>query len=262
MHGLPVLIDSRTASFVTWVMIRRTGVALAAETQWTTTQLRLVMSQNILRICKPYNTSYIPFMAFCWLFPSVLWRCWLGSRKGIRPVKKLEWWGAGIVICLERGAVLHMAQLMPLPLTISCSSKIQIGFTFLVPAYPGSPGKSAVKWVCVCVCVCWLLPLDSPCPVQYSHTRSQKYSKASCKETTVFSLRSPAVDPTQSIFKYAVIEPSPVSRTVVNKIWYYYIKQKHTQNRLLQQIIFFKVCIWRTHHSKQDLHSRDDRTLD
>jgi len=40
---------------------------------------------------------------------------------------------------------------MPLPLTVSCSSKIQIGFTFLVPAYLGSPGKMAVKRVCVCV---------------------------------------------------------------------------------------------------------------
>ena len=47
-----------------------------------------------------------------------------------------------------------MAHLMPLPLTASCSSKIQIGFTFLVPAHPGSPGKSAVKRACVCVCVC------------------------------------------------------------------------------------------------------------
>ena len=54
-----------------------------------------------------------------------------------------------MVICLERGADLHMAQLMPLPLTVSCFSKIQIGFTFLVPAYPGSPGQRAVKWVCV-----------------------------------------------------------------------------------------------------------------
>ena len=36
---------------------------------------------------------------------------------------------------------------MPLPLTVSCSSKIQIGFTFLVPAHPGSPGKEAVKWL-------------------------------------------------------------------------------------------------------------------
>jgi len=40
-----------------------------------------------------------------------------------------------------------MAQLMPLPLTVSCFSKIQIGFTFLVPAYPGCPGKEAIKWL-------------------------------------------------------------------------------------------------------------------
>jgi len=54
----------------------------------------------------------------------------LGGRKGIRPVKT-EWWGAGMIICLERGADLHMAQLMPLPLTVSRFSKIQVGFTFL-----------------------------------------------------------------------------------------------------------------------------------
>ena len=58
-----------------------------------------------------------------------------------------------MVICLEQGADLHMTQLMPLPLTVSCFSKIQIGFTFLVPAHPGSPGQRAVKRVCVCVCV-------------------------------------------------------------------------------------------------------------
>jgi len=52
-----------------------------------------------------------------------------------------------MVICLERHANLHVAQLMPLPLTVSCFSKIQIGFTFLVPADPGSPGKRAVKRV-------------------------------------------------------------------------------------------------------------------
>ena len=75
----------------------------------------------------------------------------MGGRKGIRPVKT-EWWGAGVVISLERGADLHMAQLMPLPLTISCSSKIQIGFTFLVSADLGSPGQRAFKRVCVCVC--------------------------------------------------------------------------------------------------------------
>ena len=55
-----------------------------------------------------------------------------------------------MVICLERDADLHVAQLMPLPLTVSCFTKIQIGFTFLVPAHPGSPGKRAVKRVLPC----------------------------------------------------------------------------------------------------------------
>jgi len=59
-----------------------------------------------------------------------------------------------MVICLERGADLHMSQPMPLPLTVSCFSDIQIGFTFLVPAHLVSPGKRAVKWVCVCMRAC------------------------------------------------------------------------------------------------------------
>ena len=67
-------------------------------------------------------------------------------RKG-SGLQKSEWWGAGVVICLEQGADLHMAQQMPLPPTVSCFSKIQIGFTFLVPAHLGSPGKRAVKWM-------------------------------------------------------------------------------------------------------------------
>jgi len=57
-----------------------------------------------------------------------------------------------MVICLELCADLHMAQQMPLPLTISCFSKIQTGFTFLVLAHPGSPGQGAVKRGCVYVC--------------------------------------------------------------------------------------------------------------
>ena len=77
----------------------------------------------------------------------------VGRQEG-HPACKKEWWGAGVVICLERGADLHMAQLMPLPLTVSCFSKIQIGFAFLVLAHLGSPGKRTVKRVCVCVCVC------------------------------------------------------------------------------------------------------------
>ena len=72
---------------------------------------------------------------------------WVAGRAS--GLYKTEWWGAGVVICLERCADLHMAQLMPLPLTVSCFSKIRIGFTFLVPAHPGSPGQRAVKRVCV-----------------------------------------------------------------------------------------------------------------
>ena len=59
-----------------------------------------------------------------------------------------------MVICLERGANdLHMVQLMPLQ---PCHLLFQLNpewFILLVPAYPGCPGKKAVKWLCVCVCV-------------------------------------------------------------------------------------------------------------
>jgi len=82
--------------------------------------------------------SYCAFSALTLLF---------GRQEGHPACKKLSGEVPGMVICLERDADLHMAQLMPLPLTVSCSSKIQIGFTFLVPAYPGCPGKEAVKWL-------------------------------------------------------------------------------------------------------------------
>jgi len=95
------------------------------------------------------------------MLPSVLRRCWLGGRKSIRSVKT-EWWGAGVVICLERGADLHMAQLMPLPLTVSCCSKIQIGFTFPVPAHLGSPDKGPLSGCLydVCFFYVWRRPVN------------------------------------------------------------------------------------------------------
>ena len=68
----------------------------------------------------------------------------VGQQEG-QPACKI--WVVGC--CLERGADLHMAQLLPLSLTVSCFSKTQIGFTFLVPAYPGSPGQRAIKQMCV-----------------------------------------------------------------------------------------------------------------
>jgi len=73
----------------------------------------------------------------------------VGWQEGHLACKKLSGGGTCMVICLENGADLRMAQLMPLPLTVSCFSKIQIGFSFLVPAHPGSPGHWAVKWMCV-----------------------------------------------------------------------------------------------------------------
>jgi len=83
---------------------------------------------------------------------------WLPSRHRktvtyLLTYLQSEWWGAGMVICLERGADLHMAQLMLLPLTVSCFSKIQIGFTFLVPAHLDSPRQRAVKRMYVTIWV-------------------------------------------------------------------------------------------------------------
>jgi len=86
--------------------------------------------------------------------PSVLWLCWLGGRKVVGPVKKTEWWGAGIVICLKWGA--------DLPSWCHCYSlslasvKSRLVFTFLVPAHLGSPGKWPLNG-----CVCTVLELSS-----------------------------------------------------------------------------------------------------
>jgi len=89
----------------------------------------------------------------------------VGQQEGHPACKKLSGGGAGVVICLERCADLHMAQPMPLPLTVSCFSKIQIGFTFLAPAHLGSHGKRAVKRVCVCFFINIVLITFSPSAV-------------------------------------------------------------------------------------------------
>jgi len=85
----------------------------------------------------------------------------VGRQEGHPACKKAEWWwGAGVVICLERGADLHIAKLMPLPLTVSCFSKIQTGLPFwyrltrVVPEIgPLNGCMSVCLSVCVCVCV-------------------------------------------------------------------------------------------------------------
>jgi len=75
---------------------------------------------------------------------------WAAGRAS--GLYKTEWWGAGVVICLERGADLHTAQLMPLPLTVSCFSKIQIGLPFWYRLTWVVPEKGPLNG-CVCVCV-------------------------------------------------------------------------------------------------------------
>jgi len=107
---------------------------------------------------------------------SVHWRCWLGGRKGIRPVKN---WvvGAGVVIGLDRGADLHMAQLMPLPVTVSCFSKSRLVLPFWYRLTRVVLEKGPLNG-CVCAYVpffnCWCSlqhyfhpwPCVSLCPLQ------------------------------------------------------------------------------------------------
>jgi len=66
------------------------------------------------------------------------------------------WWGTGVVICLQWGADLHMAQLMPLPLTVYCFSEIQIGYTFFGNRLTRVVPEKGPLNMCVCVCV-WIL---------------------------------------------------------------------------------------------------------
>ena len=109
----------------------------------------------------------------------MLRHCWLGGRKGIRPVKTERW----VVICLGWGADLHVAQQMPLPLTISCSSKSRL----VLPSWfylsgTGSPrwfqrkSRRVVKWLYVC------------CRLSVCQHASQKTS--STKVKTAFQLRT------------------------------------------------------------------------
>ena len=76
----------------------------------------------------------------------------VGRQEGHPACKKLS---GGVLAWLSVWSKVQtciMAQLMPLPLTVSCFSKIQIGFTFLVPAHLGSPGKRAIKRVLLLLC--------------------------------------------------------------------------------------------------------------
>jgi len=89
--------------------------------------------------------AHIPPYTLQYSRASVLLHCWLGGRKSIQPVKSWVmtcWYGYLFGV---KCTVLHVVQLMPLSPIISCFIKIQNGFSFLVPACPGCPGKEAAN---------------------------------------------------------------------------------------------------------------------
>ena len=89
-----------------------------------------------------YSSSVYAFSALTLL---------VGRQEGHPACKKTEGSGAGVVICLERGADLHMAQLMPLPLAVS---DWFLPFRYpLTRVIPDKEPLNVCKRVCVCVCV-------------------------------------------------------------------------------------------------------------
>jgi len=129
--------------------------------------------------------------------PSVLWRCWLGGSKSIRPIKKPDWWGAGVIICLQWGANdLHTVQLIPLSPHCLCFKKINNGFILLVPAYPGCHGKRPLNECCCfcCFTFCttateWCFQVNSQ---DHCHNHNCKISKV-CIVIAINSQLSPTL---------------------------------------------------------------------
>ena len=119
-----------------------------------------MISQHTTKVGRMASSDYQPvlfgiegffvFTSVLWCLPSVLWCCWLGGRKDIRPVKKLSgvvlawlsvWSEMQTCIC-PSWCYYHLLSL--------ASVESRLVFTFLVPAHLGSPGQRALKQVCVC----------------------------------------------------------------------------------------------------------------
>jgi len=93
----------------------------------------------------PHKMAFVAFSALTLL---------VGRQEGHPACKKTEWLGAGVVVCLERSADLHMAQLMPLPLTVSCF-RLVLPFSYWPSRVVSEKGRlNARARACVCVCVC------------------------------------------------------------------------------------------------------------
>jgi len=135
----------------------------------------------IVSLCLAFLISGLCALYYCITVTCTTFRASMllvGCQEEHLVCKKIEWWDAGVVICLEWGAYdLHMIQLMPLSPHHSCFIKIQIGLTFLVPAYQRCPRKEAINQVSVCTttdssilvtvpeflwcCILWTIELDS-----------------------------------------------------------------------------------------------------
>ena len=116
----------------------------------STPGLALSCSSGMHSVPRKSAPLKVLLFAYCWVasLPSVLWYCWLGDRKGIWPEKELS---GGVVAWLSVWSEV-LTCIWPSWChchSLSCFSKIQIGFTFLVPAYPD---KGPLN-LCVCVCV-------------------------------------------------------------------------------------------------------------
>jgi len=139
-EALVELYSSRAHTAACWCMGDCTDASLLHTTQQAT-QLRR----------RKKGTDFLSCASCAFFFAFSAMTLLAGRQEGHPACKTLS---GGVLAWLSVWSEVQtciMAQLIPLPLTVSCSSKIQIGFVFLVPAHPGSPGKRAVKRVCLCI---------------------------------------------------------------------------------------------------------------
>jgi len=170
------------------------------------------VKQFLCCICPKQDTDHLvaKFSNSSMAFSALTLLAW--RQEGYPVCETLEWWGAGMVVCLEQGAVICIwsswCHCHPI---ISCFIKIQIGLTFLVPAYPGCPeirghwtGVSLYvlsKGVCILSILCWRLSVSMIimtvvwCKCRYSdlltHGRWQSWMCwQSCIENLIWSSTS------------------------------------------------------------------------
>ena len=126
--------------------------------QWCFGVVRLSVHICVLGCTGLLSTSSFMFVQFCRAVCLTL--CAFSAlmlliewQEGHPACKKTEWWGAGMVVWLERGADLHMTQRTPLPLTVSCFSKIQIGFYRAMLCIRGTSHTHIQDILCPSVCL-------------------------------------------------------------------------------------------------------------